>query len=265
MPLDDADRVQRLREDPRTDRMMGERMARFCDALQWRVVKVVSSLDDRAALVQVQSERGRAWTVRDGEVFADGGIERVADVGALRGEEGAHLAYDIAGLRIRLHLRPGPTVGFGLWHVACLDRPTDSWFGGGALLAGERAPEAAGPFLEAWRRVFDRLDVDGLAQFRGAAKERLIQQGGDPSSVCGLLFDPLRVDPEGAFFLLRSAGRAYPGILASLVARTERQAGRTGHREATSPSARRSASAREGLRVLSFLDPLASVRWGGET
>lgn len=228
MPLDDAARVRRLREAPRTDITLGERMGRFCVALQRRIRKSVESLDEGGGVGVDESPLGAssAWTIQGGAVFADGRVEVIVRRGRL--PDAASIPPSLAcepgvvtGLRVSL--RPAdalaPPVWFGLWHVGVGpgDAPDDQWFGGAALLAPTAASEDAARFLDVWKQVCDRYDPAAYDRFRQEASARIGASPAEPAYAGGLLFDGLREDPEGAFHLVRECGRAFPAAYLPLV------------------------------------------------
>jgi coproporphyrinogen III oxidase len=231
--LDDHARVGRLREEPRTDVAMGERMHRFVSALQTRVCKEVEALDGQAKFRSDVWERpggggGLTRVMEGGAVLAKGGVNVSAVHGPL--EERAAAALGVAagtrffatGLSLVLHaVNPYvPTVHANFRYFALGGsggtpapfRPDDQWFGGGADLTPVYPFEDdAVHFHRVWKTVCDRHPgVADYGRFKAGCDRYFHLPHRDESrGVGGIFFDHLRDDPEGAFLFVRDAARAF--------------------------------------------------------
>src|SRR5690606_19879087 len=113
MALDDEARVRRLREEPRTDVLLGERVHRFCEALQTRICHEIERVDGRAAFSRDAWERpggggGLARVIENGAVYAKGGVNVSAVHGdlperAAKGLGAAPQPFFATGISLVLH------------------------------------------------------------------------------------------------------------------------------------------------------------------
>lgn len=207
--LDDHRRAERLRREPRTDLSFAERMLRFAEALQFRLVREFERLEGGAAFGEARWEHagaggGLSRSVEGGRLWERGSVEVAALRGTLSGPEAEALGVEAkpffsSGIALAMYPRVPrvPAVFAGFRHVALGEdprRPEGHGFEAQARLAGA-GPEAAGRFLGAWRRV--------CGAHPGVA-ECVVREDGS-----GLRFVLSREDPEGAFLAVRQAGRAF--------------------------------------------------------
>ncbi|WP_022836640.1 oxygen-dependent coproporphyrinogen oxidase [Salisaeta longa] len=224
---DSFDRVDDLREEPRTDISMGHRMQRFVEALQLRITRRLEGLDpDGAFNVERWSHRegggGITAVIEDGAVFEKGGV----NTSAVRGELPARMAqafeveqqpFFATGLSLVIHPRSPhvPTVHANFRYFALGDDlmdPVDQWFGGGADLTPYYPHlEDAQHFHRVWKEVCDTHDdVADYDAFKTACDDYFYLQHRDEArGVGGIFYDYLRDDPEGTFFFSRAAGRRF--------------------------------------------------------
>jgi coproporphyrinogen III oxidase len=249
MALDDRARVQRLREAPRTDLTLGERMHRFCEALQTRLVGALARLDgtarrSREAWAHPGGGGGVTHGIEDGAVFARAAVE----VSAVREEPPAWAALQpcfSTGLTLAVY-PVNPYVPAVLAHLryrrlgADPFAPAEQAFGGEAVLVPVYPfREDAEAFHRVWKAVCDRHpSVADYRRFKARADEAFaLPRRREALGVGGLFFDGLRDDPEGAFHFVREAGRALLAAYVPLVER--RRATPYGAREAAFQTLRR--------------------------
>jgi coproporphyrinogen III oxidase len=265
MSLDDHARVQRLRAAPRTDRPLGERMHRFCEALQTRLCRALERLDGAARFTHDPWARpggggGTLSVMEDGAVFA----RAVVEVWALDGRLPAPAAEVLgvapqpcfaSGLSLVAHA-VNPYVPSILAHLRYLRlgedpfAPADRWFGGRAVLVPVYpSREDAEAFHRAWKAVCDRHPgVADYRRFKGQCDDATyLPHRRQTLGVGGLAFDGLRDDPEGVFFFVREVGRALPSAYVPLVER--RRATPYGAREVAFQQLRRGRHAEFCLAV----------------
>ena len=227
--LDDHARAARLRQAPRTDLAMGERVFRFLSALQIRIVRELGRLDTLALHhLDAAGTRGEAWVIGGDAVFARGRVEVAVtegapeEGGACPARSGPGTRAVTTGLTVDLQgAAPGPpSVRFSLRYTAVgADplRPDAQWFDGEARLESVSAPaDDAVHFDDAWRRVCARhpsvADVE-RSHGRGAGP-------GPAGPGAGIRFERLATDPEGAFLFVRELGRAFLPAYLPLVDRS---------------------------------------------
>lgn len=223
---DSHERVDRLREDPRTDIPMAHRMQRFVEALQLRIIKKFETLDGTASFrldewTREEGGGGLTAVIEDGELFEKGGVNTSAVHGQLP-ERMAHVLeveakpFFATGLSLVVHPRSPhvPTVHANFRYFALGDdlmTPDDQWFGGGADLTPYYPRlEDAQHFHHVWREVCNQHDVADYAAFKQACDEYFyLPHRQEARGVGGIFYDYLRDDPEGSFFFSREAGRAF--------------------------------------------------------
>lgn len=233
--LDDHRRAARLREEPRTDRFLGERMQRFVEALQTRIVKEFERLDGEATFSSDRWEHhagggGLSRVIEGGRVWEKGGV----NVSAVRGTLPERMArafgvdakpFFATGLSLVMHPRNPyvPAVHANFRYFALgedLFRPDDQWFGGGADLTPYYPEiEDACHFHGVWKRVCDaHPSVADYAAFKRACDDYFfLPHRQEARGVGGIFFDYLRNDPEGTFLFVRQAGRAFLSSYVPLV------------------------------------------------
>lgn len=235
--LDDDARVRRLRDEPRTDRSLDERMHRFCEALQTRLCQAFERLDGTARFSQ------EAWVWTGG----GGGIARVMEGGAVVARSAVRVAavhgvlpawtarrlsvavqpFAATGLTLAVRaVNPYvPAVHAGFHYVRLGEDPVaaaDGWFGGGAVLTGVYPfREDTEAFDRVWKALCERHPgVADYVRFEAWRDERFpLPHGQDAQSAGGFFFDGLRDDPEGTFHFIREAGRALLSAYVPLVER----------------------------------------------
>ncbi len=233
---DDHARVARLRAAPRTDRLRGERMHGFCEALQTRFCAAIEKLNGQAHFSRDVWERpdgggGVERVIAGGDVFT-GGFVGVSAIHGLLPEpelrsDAAPQLFAATGLSLVLHAGNPyvPSVYGSFRHVrlgADPFAPTDEWFGGRAeLVPIYPSREDAESFHRVWKTVCDRHpDVADYPRFKRLCDARAARPHGDETrGVGGILFDALRDDPEGAFHFVRECGRAFLSAYVPLVER----------------------------------------------
>ena len=224
--FDDKRRVKRLKENPRTDVSVGERMQRFCEALQKRICRELKRLDPQASWTSDKWNRedgggGITQVISDGAVFEKGGVNTSAVHGRLPGQMATMLNVDeslffATGISLVLHPKSPhvPTVHANFRYFALGKdpiRPVDAWFGGGADLTPYY------PYLEdvehfhgVWKEVCDRHDVADYARFKRSCDEYFFLPHRDEArGVGGIFYDYMRDDPEACFHFTRDAGRHF--------------------------------------------------------
>lgn len=235
--FDDHRRVDRLREDPRTDLPMAHRMQRFVEALQQHICKRLEALDGAARFqvdpwTRAEGGGGRSAVIQGGAVFEKGGVNTSAVHGRLPERMAGVLGvapapFFATGLSLVLHPRSPyvPTVHANFRYFAIgedLQHPDDQWFGGGADLTPYY------PFLEdarhfhgVWQRVCDaHPGVADYARFKQQCDDYFfLPHRQEARGVGGIFYDYLREDPEGAFHFSRAAGRAFLEAYVPLVER----------------------------------------------
>ncbi len=223
---DSFDRVDKLREDPRTDIPMAHRMRRFVEALQMRIVRRLEDFDPSASFRLDNWKReegggGLTAVIDDGDVFEKGGVNTSAVHGTL--PERMVEAFGVepkpffaTGVSLVIHPRSPfvPTVHANFRYFALGDdlmAPDDQWFGGGADLTPYYPTlKDAQHFHRVWKDVCDRHDVANYADFKKQCDEYFyLPHRGEARGVGGIFYDYLRDDPEGAFFFSREAGRRF--------------------------------------------------------
>lgn len=234
--LDDHRRADRLRQHPRTDRSMGERMQRFVEALQKRIIKAFERIDGAATFGADRWERpggggGLTRVITGGNVWEKGGVSTSAVHGQLP-ERMAHSfgvessPFFATGISLVMHPRNPyvPSVHANFRYFALgpdLLNPLDQWFGGGADLT-PYYPERddAEHFHRTWKSVCDDHDTaDYLAFKRHCDEYFYLPHRGESRGIGGIFFDYLRDDPEGSFLFVRQAGRAFLSAYLPLVER----------------------------------------------
>lgn len=224
---DTHERVDRLREEPRTDIPMAHRMQRFVEALQIRITKKLEALDGTATFRLDEWTReggggGLTAVIEGGALFEKGGVntsavhgelpERMAEV--LDVEQKPFFATGLS-LVVHPHSPHVPTVHANFRYFALGDdlmHPDDQWFGGGADLTPYYPRlEDAQHFHRVWKEVCDRhADVADYAAFKQACDDYFYLPHRDEArGVGGIFYEYLRDDPEGTFFFSRDAGRAF--------------------------------------------------------
>ena len=221
---------------------MGRRVQRFVEALQGRICKGLERFEEEARFQSDPWEHesgggGLTRVLEGGEVFEKAGVntstvqgdlpDRMAD--ALEVEPAPFLA---TGISLVIHPRSPyvPTVHANFRYFALgtdLKRPDDQWFGGGADLTPYY------PYLDDVKH-FHRVWKDVCGEHPGVASYRDFKRQCDEyfylphrqeaRGVGGLFFDYMREDPEGTFFFIREAGRAFMRSYLPIVRRRKEQA-----------------------------------------
>ena len=224
---DSHERVDRLREEPRTDISMARRMQRFVEALQIRIVKTFQDLDGSTGFAVDRWDReegggGITAVIEDGELFEKGGVNTSAVHGTLPARMAEVLEVDAkpffaTGLSLVIHPRSPhvPSVHANFRYFALgedLMAPDDQWFGGGADLTPYYPHlEDVQHFHRVWKEVCD--DHDAVADYEAFKQECdeyfYLPHRSEARGVGGIFFDYLRDDSEGTFFFVRDAGRAF--------------------------------------------------------
>lgn len=234
---DSHDRVNRLRDEPRTDIPMAHRMQRFVEALQLRIIKKLEALDGTATFRLDEWNReegggGLTAVIEGGEVFEKGGVNTSAVHGPLPERMASVLEVEpmpffATGLSLVIHPRSPhvPTVHANFRYFALGDdlmNPDDQWFGGGADLTPYYPTfEDAQHFHRVWKEVCANHDVADYSVFKEACDDYFyLPHRTEARGVGGIFYDYLRDDPEGSFFFSREAGRA---VLRSYVPIVERR------------------------------------------
>ena len=224
---DSHERVNRLREEPRTDIPMAHRMQRFVEALQLRIVKKFEALDGSTSFrldewTREEGGGGLTAVIEGGDLFEKGGV----NTSAVHGELPARMVevlgveqkpFFATGLSLVIHPRSPhvPTVHANFRYFALGDdlmNPDDQWFGGGADLTPYYPHlEDAQHFHRVWKEVCDRHEsVADYDAFKRECDEYFFLPHRDEArGVGGIFYDYLRDDPEGTFFFSRDAGRAF--------------------------------------------------------
>ena len=223
---DSHDRVDRLRDEPRTDIPMAHRMQRFVEALQLRITQKFEALDGTATFkldewTREEGGGGLTAVIEGGELFEKGGV----NTSAVHGELPARMAevlevepkpFFATGLSLVIHPRSPhvPTVHANFRYFALGDDlmdPDDQWFGGGADLTPYYPRlEDAQHFHRVWKEVCANHDVADYDAFKKACDEYFyLPHREEARGVGGIFYDYVRDDPEGAFFFSREAGRAF--------------------------------------------------------
>jgi coproporphyrinogen III oxidase len=240
--LDDHDRAARLAETPRTDLSMGERMQRFVEALQDRIVRAFEELDGEAAFGADRWERtnedgsdgggGLTRVVEGGRVWEKGGVNVSAVYGPLRARTAEALGVEekrffATGISLVMHPRNPyvPAVHANFRYFALGDdmqQPEDQWFGGGADLTpyyGEITD--AQHFHRVWKSVCDKHPaVADYPTFKTACDRYFfLPHRGETRGVGGIFFDYLRNQGETSFLFVRQAGRAFLSSYVPIVER----------------------------------------------
>jgi len=203
---DDHARAARLREEPRTDLTVTERMFRFSEALAVRLCRELERLDPTA--VQRGAPGDSACRISGGRVFASGHVAAVHTR-----EEREEPAHVTAGLSVELWAAHAAFPGVRLL-VRCVAegpdplQPESVAFSGVTALAGAPTDDDVEAFEGVWRALVDRHPAlaDGV---------RIGPDG-------RMAFGPLAEDPEGAFLFVRDLGRAFPSAYFPLVERAIR-------------------------------------------
>lgn len=234
---DDRERVERLRQAPRTDLSMAHRVQRFVEALQASICRRLEQLDGQARFRRDAWQRpggggGLAAVIEDGAVFEKGGVNTSAVHGTLpermaRALGVAEAPFFATGISLVLHPRNPyvPTVHANFRYFALgeeLLHPADQWFGGGADLT-PYYPDLhdVRHFHRVWKDVCDRHpEVADYERFRRQCDEYFfLPHRGETRGVGGIFYDYLRGDPEGTFHFMREAGRAFLSAYVPLVER----------------------------------------------
>ena len=223
---DSHERVDVLRDEPRTDIPMAHRMQRFVEALQIRITKKLEALDDSTSFRLDEWDRkggggGLTAVIEDGELFEKGGVNTSAVHGKLPARMAQVLEVEqkpffATGLSLVIHPRSPyvPTVHANFRYFALGDNlmtPDDQWFGGGADLTPyyPRLGDAQ-HFHRVWKAVCDAHDVADYAAFKEECDDYFyLPHRKEARGVGGIFYDYLRDDPEGTFFFSREAGRAF--------------------------------------------------------
>lgn len=234
---DTHERVDRLREHPRTDLSMAQRMQRFVEALQLRITKRFEALDGTATFrvdrwTHEEGGGGLTAVIEGGTLFEKGGV----NTSAVHGELPARMAdvlgveqkpFFATGLSLVMHPHSPhvPTVHANFRYLALgadLTAPDDQWFGGGADLTPYYPRlEDAQHFHRVWKEVCDRHDgVANYEAFKRQCDEYFyLPHREEARGVGGIFYDYVRDDPEGTFFFSRDAGRAFLRAYAPIVQR----------------------------------------------
>lgn len=238
---DDFERVQTLRDEPRTDLPIAHRMKRFVEALQIRITRRLDEMDDGASFQVDRWDReegggGITAVIEDGTLFEKGGVNTSAVHGAL--PERMAEAFDVerkpfyaTGLSLVLHPRSPhiPTVHANFRYFALGDDlmdPDDQWFGGGADLTPYYPRlEDVKHFHRTWKEVCDdHATVADYDAFKQECDDYFyLPHRSEARGVGGIFYDYLRDDPEGTFFFSREAGRAFLRSYLPIVERRREQ------------------------------------------
>ncbi|MEM1044263.1 MAG: oxygen-dependent coproporphyrinogen oxidase [Bacteroidota bacterium] len=235
--LDDHRRAERLRQETRTDRSLGERMQAFVEALQTRICRAFERLDGAATFTSDRWERpggggGLTRIISGGEVWEKGGVSTSAVHGDLPARMVEALGvsagrFFATGLSLVMHPQNPyvPAVHANFRYFALGDDPldpADQWFGGGADLTPVYPDRAdAEHFHGVWKQVCDAHDVADYRAFKRQCDAYFyLPHREETRGVGGIFFDYLRDDPEGTFLFVRQAGRAF---LSSYVPVAERR------------------------------------------
>lgn len=235
--LDDHRRVERLKEEPRTDIPMGRRMQRFVEALQQRIVRAFEEIDGEARFTTDRWEHhagggGISRVIQDGRVWEKGGVNVSAVHGTL--PERMARAFDVpqqpffaTGISLVMHPRNPyvPTVHANFRYFALGEDPfdpVDQWFGGGADLTPYYGDiDDARHFHKSWKDACDEHpDVADYERFKQTCDEYFfLPHRNETRGVGGIFFDYLRDDPEATFLFVRQAGRAFLSTYVPIVQR----------------------------------------------
>lgn len=239
---DSFERVDHLRNEPRTDIPRAHRVQRFVEAVQLRIVKRLEALDGAASFQLDDWEReggggGLTAVIQDGAVFEKGGVNTSAVEGTLSDRMARVLDVEpkpffATGVSLVIHpVSPHvPTVHANFRYFALGDdlfAPDDEWFGGGADLTPYYPHlEDAQHFHRVWRDVCERHEgVADYPAFKKACDDYFhLPHRNEARGVGGIFYDYLRDDPEAIFHFTRDAGRAF---LSSYVPIVERRMERT--------------------------------------
>ncbi len=234
--LDDHRRAERLRQESRTDLPRGDRMRRFVEALQTRIVKGFERVEREAGgdatFGADRWERqnpdgsegggGLSRVIEGGAVWEKGGVNVSAVYGPLPERMAAAFGVEptrffATGVSLVIHPRNPyvPAVHANFRYFALGDdpfAPEDQWFGGGAdLTPYYPVLEDAQHFHRTWKAVCDEHpDAADYAALKSRCDEYFhLPHRDEARGVGGIFFDYLREDPEGAFLFVRQAGRAF--------------------------------------------------------
>lgn len=212
MSLDDRARIARLREVPRTDVALAERVHRFFVALQTRLCREVERLDGVARFAPVPPPGAEGSLVMEGGArFAEGHVAIVNEQRRPPDSGGSGSRTFSVGLVLDLRpcAPPAPSLHAALWYEGAGEdpvRPVAQAFRGEVGLGpGRSAAESDAFFHQAWASVCSRHP--DVVDHRDARRAR------------GLAFGPLEEDPEGAFHFVREVGRALGPAYLPLVRR----------------------------------------------
>ena len=230
MPLDDHARAARLAATPRTDRTVGDRMHRFCLALQTRLVKAMERLEaDAGSEARFGTDDwqrpggggGTSRVLEGGAVLEKGGVGVSAVWGDLPAPAAAALGAEPApffatGLSLVFHPRNPyvPAVHANVRYFAIgadRHRPDRQWFGGGADLTPVYPDaEDARHFHGVLKAVCDDHALADYGAFKAACDAYFfLPHRGETRGIGGIFFDRLGGDDvEAAFLFARSVGRA---------------------------------------------------------
>ncbi len=234
---DDRRRLDRLREAPREDLPMAHRMQRFVEALQIRICRALEGFEPTVRFRSDRWERpegggGLTRVLEGGQVFEKAGVNTSAVHGPLPDAVAQSFGIGPApffatGISLVIHplspMVPAVHANFRYFAVGPdLLRPGDAWFGGGADLTPTYPyPEDARHFHATWRDVCRKHPAADYTAFKTRCDRYFyLPHRGETRGIGGIFFDALRDDPEGTFFFVRSAGRAF---LASYVPLVERR------------------------------------------
>lgn len=223
---DSHERVDTLRDEPRTDIPMAHRMQRFVEALQIRITKKLEALDGSTSFRLDEWDReggggGLTAVIEDGKLFEKGGVNTSAVHGELPARMAQVLEVDpkpffATGLSLVIHPRSPyvPTVHANFRYFALGDdlmNPDDQWFGGGADLTPYYPfLDDAQHFHRVWKDVCEDHDVADYSAFKDECDDYFyLPHRKEARGVGGIFYDYLRDDPEGTFFFSREAGRAF--------------------------------------------------------
>ncbi|CAN5606122.1 oxygen-dependent coproporphyrinogen oxidase [soil metagenome] len=236
MSLDSQERVERLRQESRSDIPLGHRMKRFVEALQTRICREIERLEHahggtatfrQDQWTRVDSEGadgggGLSRVIEDGVVIEKGGVN-VSEVYGRLPEAAARALLARAGAEVRgkaqffatgislvLHPRNPfvPTVHanfryFALGEGDSLDLfdPADQWFGGGADLTPYYPNlEDTRHFHTVWKRTCDdHPDVADYDAFKKWCDEYFyLPHRKEARGVGGIFFDHVRGARDGS-------------------------------------------------------------------
>jgi coproporphyrinogen III oxidase len=235
--LDDRRRVDRLREEPRSDIPMGHRMQRFVEALQKRIVRAFEEIDGAATFGSDRWEHregggGLSRVIENGAVWEKAGVNVSAVEGTLpepiaRAFEVTPKPFFATGISLVMHPRnpyvPAVHANFRYFALgADLLAPDDQWFGGGADLTPYYGDlEDAQHFHRTWKQVCDEHEpVADYDRYKKACDDYFfLPHRQESRGVGGIFFDYLRGDPESTFHFVRQAGRAFLGSYLPIVRR----------------------------------------------